>query len=109
MRLKQAVGSLLWSGWEALSYRVAGRHGSCCCILDLVGCFLSGQALKPEAASFIQSFMDGIKKFYVTRVKGFDPYKICVATLVFEGTPDEVAAQEKRVYEIASNFGYLCV
>lgn len=66
---------------------------------------LVGQALKPEASSFIQSFLDGIKKFYVTRVKGFAPNKICVATLVFEGTTEEVAAQEKRVYEIASNFG----
>ena len=66
---------------------------------------ITGQALKPEVASFVQSFVDGLKKFYVTRVKGFDPYKICVATLLFEGTAEEVAAQEKRVYEIASNFG----
>ena len=50
--------------------------------------------------------MDGLKKFYVTRVKGFEPYKIAVATLVFEGNAEEVAAQEKRVYEIASNYGY---
>ncbi|XP_067932186.1 alkyldihydroxyacetonephosphate synthase, peroxisomal-like [Watersipora subatra] len=67
--------------------------------------FQFGQALKPEVSSYIQSFVDGLKKFYVTRVKGFDPYKICVATLVFEGTAEEVAAQEKRVYEIASRFG----
>jgi len=66
---------------------------------------LPGQALKPDAASVFQSFMDGLKKFYVTRVKGFDPYKICVATLVFEGTADEVTAQEKIVYDIASRFG----
>ena len=66
----------------------------------------SGQALKPEAASFFASFVDGLKKFYVTRVKGFEPYKIAVATLVFEGNAEEVAAQEKRVYEIASNYGY---
>lgn len=60
--------------------------------------------MKPEAASFLQSFMDNIKKFYVTRVKGFDPYSISVATLVFEGTAEEVAAQEKRVYDIAADF-----
>ncbi|KAJ8307141.1 hypothetical protein KUTeg_015225 [Tegillarca granosa] len=58
--------------------------------------FQFGSALKPESNSLFTSFLDGIKKLYVTKVKGFDPYKL-----------SEVAAQEKRVYEIASQFGGL--
>ena len=34
----------------------------------------------------LSSFVDGIKKFYVTKIKGFDPYKLSVATLLFEGS-----------------------
>ncbi|XP_074653203.1 alkyldihydroxyacetonephosphate synthase, peroxisomal-like [Tubulanus polymorphus] len=69
--------------------------------------FQFGAALKPESSSFIHSFLDGIKKFYVTKIKGFDPTQLTVATLLFEGTKEEVQAQEKRVYEIAANFGGL--
>lgn len=69
--------------------------------------FQFGSALKPESKSLLQSFIEGIKKFYVTKLKGFDPHKLAVATLLFEGTNEEVAAQEKRVYEIAAQFGGL--
>ncbi|XP_050404817.1 alkyldihydroxyacetonephosphate synthase, peroxisomal [Patella vulgata] len=67
--------------------------------------FQFGHALKPDANSMISSFVDGLKKFYITKLKGFDPLKLSVATLLFEGTKEEVAAQEKRVYEIAATFG----
>ncbi|CAG5125360.1 unnamed protein product, partial [Candidula unifasciata] len=66
--------------------------------------FQFGHALKVESKSLVTSFMDGLKKFYITKLKGFDPSKLAVATLLFEGTKEEVAAQEKRVYEIASKF-----
>lgn len=69
--------------------------------------FQFGAALKPDSGSMLTSFVDGIKKFYITKLKGFDPKKLSVATLLFEGTQQEVAAQEKRVYEIASKFGGL--
>ncbi|ESP02962.1 hypothetical protein LOTGIDRAFT_230434 [Lottia gigantea] len=69
--------------------------------------FQFGHALKPEDSSILSSFLDGLKKFYITKLKGFDPQKLSVATLLFEGTKEEVAAQEKRVYEIAANFGGL--
>ncbi|KAI8495543.1 hypothetical protein Bbelb_265150 [Branchiostoma belcheri] len=45
--------------------------------------FQFGQALKPQAGSIFTSFVDGLKKMYITK---------------------EVLAQEKRVYEIASQF-----
>jgi len=63
--------------------------------------FKFGQALKPEAESIFTSFIDGIKKFYVTRLKGYDPANMCVATLLFEGDAESVEQQEKQVYKIA--------
>ncbi|XP_013414123.1 alkyldihydroxyacetonephosphate synthase, peroxisomal [Lingula anatina] len=67
--------------------------------------FQFGHALKPEASSIFTSFVDGIKKLYITKIKGFDPHKLSVATLLFEGTKEEVEASEKRVYDIAAKFG----
>ncbi|CAD5122458.1 DgyrCDS10881 [Dimorphilus gyrociliatus] len=67
--------------------------------------FQFGHALKAENKSIISGFMEGIKKLYITKIKRFDLEKISVATLLFEGNKSEVAAQEKRVYEIAAQFG----
>jgi len=67
--------------------------------------FQFGAALKPEMHSLLGTLVDGLKKFYVTRLKGFDPTQLSVATLLFEGTDDDVEAQEKRLYSIASEFG----
>lgn len=47
-----------------------------------------GHALKPESSSAISSLIDQFKKFYVTKVKGFDIHKMCVATLLLEGTKE---------------------
>ncbi|XP_055348767.1 alkyldihydroxyacetonephosphate synthase, peroxisomal-like isoform X2 [Paramacrobiotus metropolitanus] len=67
--------------------------------------FRFGQALKPEAASVFHSFWDGCKKFYVTRVKGYDPEKMCVCTLLFEGSSHDVMHLEERLYSIAAAHG----
>ncbi|XP_076331307.1 alkyldihydroxyacetonephosphate synthase, peroxisomal-like [Tachypleus tridentatus] len=67
--------------------------------------FVFGQALKPEAASLVTALMDRVKKFYVTKVKGFDIQKMCVATLLFEGTKEDVESLEKKIYNIAMRFG----
>ncbi|GIY87581.1 alkyldihydroxyacetonephosphate synthase, peroxisomal [Caerostris extrusa] len=67
--------------------------------------FTFGHALKPEASSVITSLMDHLKKFYVTQVKGFDVHKMCVVTLLMEGTKQDVENLEKRIYNIASNYG----
>jgi alkyldihydroxyacetonephosphate synthase len=44
------------------------------------------------------NFIDGLKKFYITRIKGFDPTSLAVATLLFEGA--------KKVFYV-SNFQFL--
>ncbi|RWS24281.1 alkyldihydroxyacetonephosphate synthase-like protein [Leptotrombidium deliense] len=66
--------------------------------------FIFGQALKPEA-SFWNSFIDSLKKIYVTKFKGYDVSQMCVVTLLFEGSKFEVDVIEKQVLDIASLFG----
>lgn len=66
--------------------------------------FVFGQALKPEGGSYFKSFIDGLKAVYLTKFKGFDPHQIAVATLLFEGDKQQVADQQRRIYEIASQF-----
>lgn len=66
--------------------------------------FKFGQALRPEP-SWGGVILQGLKHAYITRIKGFSWDRLCVATLLFEGhSASEVAAQEKRIYEIAKNF-----
>lgn len=48
-----------------------------------------------------------ISKFYLTKIKGYDPYKLSVATILFEGRKEEVQQQQKLLYEIAKNLGGL--
>lgn len=67
--------------------------------------FQFGHALKPKAASYVQSFVDKLKTFYVTKIKGFDPNQLTVATCLFEGTTAEIALQQKRIADIASKYG----
>eukprot|EP01137_Pigoraptor_chileana_P019586 Opistho-2@80798 len=65
--------------------------------------FQFSHALKPHPSSSIQSLIDAAKKFYVTKIKGFKPDELCAMTLLFEGeTEEEVAAQQKRIYDIAT-------
>ena len=44
------------------------------------------------------SFVEGLKKLYITKIKGFDLTAISVATLVFEGTKDVRASSHWLVY-----------
>uniref|UniRef100_A0AAQ4R1S2 Alkylglycerone-phosphate synthase n=1 Tax=Gasterosteus aculeatus aculeatus TaxID=481459 RepID=A0AAQ4R1S2_GASAC len=69
--------------------------------------FKFGHALKPQVSSMFTSFLEGLKKFYITKFKGFDPDCLCVATLLFEGNREKVLQHEKQVYDIAAKFGGL--
>lgn len=62
--------------------------------------FQFGQSLKPNP-SFFGKFLDGFKKAYLTKIKGFDVTKMCVATLVFEGEAEDVKRQERLINQIA--------
>lgn len=62
--------------------------------------FKFGQGLKTDTG-FFSHVSEYLKKFALTRIKGVDMEKMCVATLLFEGEKDEVERQEKLIYEIA--------
>jgi len=66
-----------------------------------------GQALKVKTPSYWKTLMDTVKKLYITQWKGFKQDEMCAATLVLEGTEEEVEAQEKRLYTIGKQFGGL--
>jgi alkyldihydroxyacetonephosphate synthase len=66
--------------------------------------FKFGMALK-AATQGLGALKSRAEKFFVTKLKGFDPDKMVVCTLVFEGTAREVADQERTVYRLASRHG----
>ncbi|CAL4068319.1 unnamed protein product, partial [Meganyctiphanes norvegica] len=66
--------------------------------------FKFGHALK-EPSRLMGLVTDGIKKIYLTRIKGFDVNTMCVATLLFEGQEEQVSSQEKKIYSIAASHG----
>lgn len=68
--------------------------------------FKFGLILKPQT-SYFDSFLDGLKKFYITTIKGFSPDRMCVMTLLFEGDSADVKASEAKIYKIAESFGGL--
>jgi alkyldihydroxyacetonephosphate synthase len=63
--------------------------------------FQFGLALKP-ASTGLKVVKSNIEKFFVTKIKGFDPLKMAPCTLVFEGTKAEVERQKREVYAIAA-------
>lgn len=42
---------------------------------------------------------------YLTKIKGFDPRKLCAVTLLMEGTLEEVCDRERRLNSIAAKYG----
>jgi len=65
--------------------------------------FQFGQALKTEQ-SFSEDVIDAIKKFYVTKIKGYNPESMTAATALFEGTREVTAAQKKYVDATAAKY-----
>jgi alkyldihydroxyacetonephosphate synthase len=66
--------------------------------------FQFGQALKP-ATTGLSAWKSSLEKFFVLKVKGFDPYQMVALTLVFEGTREEATRQQREVYRIAARHG----
>jgi alkyldihydroxyacetonephosphate synthase len=66
--------------------------------------FRFGQALKPrkEGVAAIKSMLE---KVLVTKVLGYDPECMVACTLLFEGSKEEVEAQQKTVYRLAKKNG----
>jgi alkyldihydroxyacetonephosphate synthase len=64
--------------------------------------FQFGLALKPKSTGGMADLKSKAEKFFVTKVKGFDPYKMVACTLVFEGSRAEVEQQQRDLYRIAA-------
>jgi len=106
----QRYGSILFPSFEqgtAFMYDLAnsGTPPASVRLVDNVQ-FQFSMALKPASAG-LQALKKKLEKMIVTQFKGFDPQKMVACTLVFEGSAEEVAAQEKRVYRIAAQYSGL--
>ncbi len=66
--------------------------------------FQLSQTLKPKSEGF-KAFVRKIEKFFVTKVKGFDPNEMTACTLLFEGSASEVKRQEQVVKRLAARQG----
>ena len=102
-------GSIVFPDWETgvkFMYDVARSRQwpASMRLMDNVQ-FQFGMALKPAVASKFKEYLDNIKKYYLLEVKKIDHTKMTVVTLLFEGSEDVVAMQEKTVYGIAKQHG----
>jgi alkyldihydroxyacetonephosphate synthase len=68
--------------------------------------FQFSMALKP-ASMGLRALKQKFEKLYVTRIRGFDPAKMVACTLVFEGSREEVEAQQSTLFRIARKHGGL--
>jgi alkyldihydroxyacetonephosphate synthase len=67
--------------------------------------FHFGQALQPKSSGVGAKVKSQMQKAFVTRFKGFDPQQMAIATVVFEGSGEEVEFQESVFYRIAKTHG----
>ena len=66
--------------------------------------FQLSQMLKPRSSG-LRKLKSALEKWFVVRVRGFDPKRMTACTLLFEGTREQVAAEQRSVYRIASRYG----
>ncbi|MFO1463904.1 MAG: FAD-binding oxidoreductase [bacterium] len=104
----QKYGSVLFKTFQdgvAFLYELT-QHGAIPASIRLVDNlqFQFGMALKPKAEG-LKALKSKLEKFFVVKLKGFDPQQMVACTIVFEGGREEVAAQEKAVYAIAKRHG----
>ncbi len=67
--------------------------------------FHFGQALKPANDNPLHKLKSQAEKAFLLQVKGFDPYQMSVATIVYEGSKDEVELQQNVVAKLAQKHG----
>ncbi|MEA4944888.1 MAG: FAD-binding oxidoreductase [Propionicimonas sp.] len=101
-------GSVIFSDWqtgvafmEALN-RTGVKPASIRLVDNLQ--FRLGQSLK-AAPTGSKVLMGKVEQIFVTKIKGFDHHTMVAATIVYEGSAEEVALQEKVVAATAKQFG----
>ena len=53
----------------------------------------------------LHDFVEGVKKFYVLNIKGFEAEKMAACTLLFEGERGAMESLHKKVLGMAGKFG----
>ncbi|EGR32374.1 hypothetical protein IMG5_085430 [Ichthyophthirius multifiliis] len=66
--------------------------------------FKFGMALKTEVKSKTQEIIDKAKKYFVTEILKFNPDKMCLCTIVYEGNQNEVQTQQKVVKQLYKKY-----
>ncbi len=66
--------------------------------------FQLSQTLKSKAEG-LQALKRRVERFFVTRLRGFDPEHMVACTLLYEGTRSEVDGQDAAVRRIARRYG----
>lgn len=66
--------------------------------------FQLSQTLKPRSTG-LKKLKSKLEKWFVLNIKGFDPGEMTACTLVFEGTREQVATEQRDVYRIAKRHG----
>ncbi len=66
--------------------------------------FQLSQTLKPRRQGW-KALLHRLEKLYVTRLRGFEADRMVACTLVFEGSAEEVRAQESAAQRIAKRHG----
>lgn len=102
---KKAYGSFVFPNFEfgtkfMYELGIEGVRPSSVRLVDNAQ-FQFAMAIKPLTESKVTAFMDKIKKYYLLKIKQFDPNKMCVATLVYEGQASVVRFQQSQVGAIA--------
>ena len=68
--------------------------------------FRFGLALKPKTGGIKKWVREALARLYLLQYKGFDPLKLCCATVLYEGTDERaVEGMQRRVAEIAKECG----
>lgn len=105
---KQVHGSVVFKTFEAgfEFMRAVQRSGAVPASIRLMDNlqFRFGQALKPRKTG-LGALKSRLEKGLVTGVLGFDPERMVACTLLFEGSAEEVDAQQRSVYAIAKRHG----
>jgi len=67
--------------------------------------FQMGASLKPEDHSKWNEFIEAAKKFFVVKIKGFDPNEMSAVTMLFEGDEAWARSSHKAITDMGKQFG----
>ena len=57
--------------------------------------------MKPESGSMWEEFVEAAKKFFVVKIKGFDPNEMAACTMLFEGDEEWARSAHKIVINLS--------